>query len=161
MQASTVYTAAAELPVAALRARFPALARAPGCVFFDNAAGAQVPQAVFDAVRTLLLEHNVQRGGRYRQSRAVDAMIADARLVVAGFLNAPRPEEVAFGMNATSFIRLVSLAVAQGLGARDEIVVTELDHEANIATWLALERAGARLKWWRPRADGTLHCEDL
>src|SRR5215468_4325333 len=159
MQASTVHTAAAEFPVAALRARFPALARAPGCVFFDNAAGAQVPQTVLDAVNTQLLEHNVQRGGRYRQSRAVDAMIAASRTAVAAFLNAPRPEEVAFGMNATSFIRLISLAIGQSLGERDELVVTELDHEANVATWLALERLGARLRWWRPRADGTLCSE--
>jgi len=151
----------AVFPVEAVRGRFPALARAPGFVFFDNAAGAQVPQAVFDAVNTHLLEHNVQRGGRYRQSREVDAMIARARTALAGFVNARRPEEIAFGMNATSFIRLISLAVGQGLASRDEIVVTELDHEANVATWLALERTGARLRWWPPRADGVLHAADL
>ena len=140
--------AAATFPVEALRARFPALARANGFAFFDNAAGAQVPEGVLEAVNTHLLEHNVQRGGRYRQSRAVDVMIASARAAVAAFVNARRPEEIAFGMNATSFIRLVSLAVGQRLSARDEIVVTELDHEANVATWLALERMGARIRWW-------------
>ena len=159
MQASNSPSGA--FPVAALRAHFPALARAPGCAFLDNAAGAQVPQAVLAAVNTQLLEHNVQRGGRYRQSRAVDAMIAAARVAVAAFLNASRPEEVAFGMNATSFIRLISLAIGQSLGERDELIVTELDHEANVATWLALERLGATVKWWRPRADGTLASEDL
>ncbi|HEX4387883.1 MAG TPA: cysteine desulfurase-like protein [Steroidobacteraceae bacterium] len=160
MNALTPRTAAA-FPADALRARFPALSRARGFVFFDNAAGAQVPEQVLEAVNTHLIEHNVQRGGRYRHSRAVDAMITGARAAVAAFVNARRPEEISFGMNATSFIRLVSLAVGQGLAARNEIVVSELDHEANVATWLALEAMGARIRWWLPRADGVLHAEDL
>lgn len=56
--------------------------------------------------------------------------------------------EVAFGMNATSFIRLVSLAVGQALGKRNEIVVTDMDHEANVATWMALQRNGVKIVWW-------------
>src|SRR5215472_138549 len=125
-------------PTQTLRAQFPALQRAGSFIFFDNAAGAQVPQRVLDAVTAHLLEHNVQRGGRYAQSIAVDAAIQRARERVAALLNARRPEEVAFGMNATSFIRLVSLAIGQMLGERSEIIVTDLDHEANVATWLAL-----------------------
>src|SRR6266849_3773057 len=62
-------------------------------------------------------------------------------------------------MNATSFIRLVSLAIGQTLGKRNEIVVTDMDHEANVATWLALERA--KILWWKMRDDGNLHVEDL
>src|SRR4029077_8869918 len=108
-----------------------------------------------------LVDHNVQRGGRYPHSIAVDATIARARSSVADFVNARRPEEIAFGMNATSFIRLISLAIGQTLDSRNEIVVTDLDHEANIATWLLLERLGARLVWWKVRADGCLHVEDL
>ncbi|HEY0341697.1 MAG TPA: aminotransferase class V-fold PLP-dependent enzyme, partial [Steroidobacteraceae bacterium] len=95
-------------PAEALRAHFPALQRAGSFVFFDNAAGAQVPQSVLDAVNRHLLDHNVQRGGRYPQSIAVDATIARARASVAAFVNARRPEEIAFGMNATSFIRTIS-----------------------------------------------------
>jgi cysteine desulfurase family protein (TIGR01976 family) len=148
-------------PVTDLRREFPALQRAGDFVFFDNAAGAQVPQRVLDAVNHHLLECNVQRGGRYARSVAVDASIRHARAAVAAFLNASRPEEIAFGMNATSFIRLVSLAIGQGLTGRDEIVVTDLDHEANIATWLLLERAGATLRWWHMRDDGRLHVADL
>ena len=64
-------------------------------------------------------------------------------------------------MNATSFIRLVSLAIGQTLGGRNEIVVTDMDHEANVATWLALERNGARIRWWKMRDDGNLHVDDL
>ncbi len=150
-----------EFPVQALRAQFPALQRAGAFVFFDNAAGAQVPQVVLDAVSRHLVEHNVQRGGRYPQSIAVDATIARARASVAAFINAARPEEVAFGMNATSFIRTISLAVGLNLGERNEIIVTDLDHAANIETWLALERTGAKLVWWKMRADGCLHPQDL
>jgi cysteine desulfurase family protein (TIGR01976 family) len=150
-----------EFPALALRAQFPALQRDPSLVFFDNAAGAQVPQLALDAVNRHLIEHNVQRGGRYPQSVAVDETVASARSSVAALLNANRPEEIAFGMNATSFIRLVSLAIGQTLGARNEIVVTDLDHEANVATWLVLERMGAQFKWWKMRDDGRLHVADL
>jgi cysteine desulfurase family protein (TIGR01976 family) len=148
-------------PAEALRAQFPALQRAGSFVFFDNAAGAQVPQIVLDAVNRHLIEHNVQRGGRYAQSIAVDAAIAHARESVAAFVNARRPEEIAFGMNATSFIRTISLAVGLTLQDRNEIIVTDLDHAANVETWLALERMGARFLWWRTRADGCLYPEDL
>ena len=152
---------APEFPVHSLRRQFPALRSAGADIFFDNAAGAQVPDRVLQAVTRHLIEHNVQRGGRYARSLAVDAMVARARERVAGFVNARRPEEIAFGMNATSFIRAVSLAIGQTLGDRDEIVITDLDHEANIATWLALERMGAQIRWWHVREDGVLHAEDL
>ena len=148
-------------PAETLRAQFPALQRAGSFVFFDNAAGAQVPQSVLDAVNLHLLDHNVQRGGRYPQSIAVDETIARARESVAAFINAPRPEEIAFGMNATSFIRTVSLAIGITLGERNEIIVTDLDHAANVETWLALERMGAKFVWWKMRADGCLHMDDL
>ena len=151
----------AEFPVDRVRRMFPALQRSGSSVFFDNAAGAQIPQKVFDAINDHLLRRNVQRGGRYRESREVDAEIAHARKVVARFLNAAEPGEVAFGMNATSFIRLVSLALSQRLGERREIIVSDLDHEANIATWMALEKEGAVIRWWKVREDGNLHFADL
>lgn len=148
-------------PVGELRGQFPALVHAGEFVFFDNAAGAQVPRLVLDAVNRHLIEHNVQRGGRYPHSIAVDASIAAARESVAAFINAPRTEEIAFGMNATSFIRTISLAVGLTLQERNEIIVTDLDHAANIETWLALEKMGAKFVWWRMRLDGCLHPEDL
>ena len=151
----------AEFPVGRLRRMFPALNRSGSSVFFDNAAGAQVPQKVFDAINDHLLCRNVQRGGRYRESREVDAEIAHAREAVAAFLNAAESDEVAFGMNATSFIRLVSLALSQTLRDRREIIVSDLDHEANIATWMALEQEGAVIHWWKVRDDGNLHFADL
>jgi cysteine desulfurase family protein (TIGR01976 family) len=148
-------------PIAALRATFPALTRPPGFIFLDNAAGAQVPQIVLDAVNHHLLECNVQRGGRYPKSREVDATISRTRQSVSDLVNARDASEIAFGMNATSFIRLVSLAIGQTLGKRNEIVVTDMDHEANVATWLVLEQHGARILWWKMREDGNLHSDDL
>ncbi|MGB5154260.1 MAG: cysteine desulfurase-like protein [Candidatus Sulfotelmatobacter sp.] len=151
----------AAFPIETVRAAFPALLRPPGFIFFDNAAGAQIPQGVLDAVNHHLLEHNVQRGGRYSKSRAVDEMVLRARHSIADLVNARDASEIAFGMNATSFIRLVSLAIGQTLDKRNEIVVTDLDHEANVATWLALERSGAKFCWWKVRDDGNLHLDDL
>ena len=148
-------------PVNSVRRLFPALNSGDGFIFFDNGAGAQIPQSVLDAVCHHLVFRNVQRGGRYRHSQEVDASVDQARQSVATFLNAREPSEVAFGMNATSFIRLVSLAIADILGTRKEIIVSDLDHEANIATWLALQSRGAEIRWWKTREDGTLSMEDL
>lgn len=148
-------------PVESVRASFPALSRSPHFTFFDNAAGAQVPQVVLDAVNHHLLECNVQRGGRYAKSREVDETILRARQGVAELVNARDVSEISFGMNATSFIRLVSLAIGQTLGKRNEIVVTDMDHEANVATWVALENSGAKMRWWKMREDGNLHVDDL
>lgn len=152
---------AVSFPCDRIRSLFPALHEKPDLVFFDNGAGAQVPQDVFDAIHGHLLHRNVQRGGRYTRSMEVDATIAHARESVASLINARNSDEVAFGMNATSFLRLLSLAIGRTLASRNEIVVTDLDHEANIATWLQLEREGARILWWKMREDNNLHVEDL
>jgi cysteine desulfurase family protein (TIGR01976 family) len=148
-------------PIDSIRRLFPALNSGDNFIFFDNGAGAQIPQPVLDAVCHHLVSRNVQRGGRYRHSQEVDASIDQARQSVATLLNAREPSEVAFGMNATSFIRIVSLAISEILGARKEIIVSDLDHEANIATWLALRGKGVEIRWWKVREDGTLHVEDL
>src|SRR5258708_11112270 len=149
----------AEFPIDQIRAAFPALQ--DGFIFFDNAAGAQSPKTVLNDVAHHLLHRNVQRGGRYKQSQEVDEAIAQARTSVALLVNARHPDEISFGMNATSFMRLISLAIGQSLKDRREIIVTDLDHEANIAVWLALEREGAEIRWWNFRDDGRLHPEDL
>jgi cysteine desulfurase family protein (TIGR01976 family) len=149
----------AEFPINKVRAIFPALQN--DFIFFDNAAGAQSPRRVLEAVADHLLHRNVQRGGRYRQSQEVDETIARARTSVGLLVNARHPDEISFGMNATSFMRLISLAVGLSLKERREIIVTDLDHESNIAVWLALEREGAKILWWHFRDDGRLHPEDL
>lgn len=160
--AQTTASPTPAFPIASVREQFPALKRAEPFIYFDNAAGAQAPRRVLDAVARHLLDFNVQRGGRYPKSVEVDRVIASAREKVAVLLNATSPDEVAFGMNATSFIRLVSLALGQTLKSdRPEIVITDLDHHANISTWQELERIGARIAWWRMREDHRLHVEDL
>jgi cysteine desulfurase family protein (TIGR01976 family) len=162
IDAPSAETPAAAFPIERARASFPALRAADPFVFFDNAAGAQIPEDALAEVNRHLVGHNVQRGGRYARSIEVDRVIAEARAKVAAFLGGLDPREVCFGMNATSFIRLVSLAIGQGLeGRRNEIVVTDLDHEANIATWRALQSVRAKIRTWRMREDGRLHVEDL
>jgi cysteine desulfurase family protein (TIGR01976 family) len=147
----------------AVRARFPAL-RAAGDreVFFDNAAGAQVPDEVVDAMRDHLVARNVQRGGRYQKSREVDAAIADARALVAAFLNAESPDEIVFGLNSTSLIRMVAESLRPALRPGDRIVITELDHEANVGPWLRLESSGVTPVAWKVRGPAAaLEVEDL
>ncbi len=148
-------------PVEELRKQFPAIQRAGDFIFLENAGGSQVPQVVVDAVTNHLIDFNVQRMAKYRHSQGVDRNLQAARESVAVLINAARPEEISFGLNATSFIRLVSLGIAKMLEARNEIVVTDMDHDANIATWTALEADGAKIVWWRMREDGTLNPDDL
>ena len=150
-----------DFPVNELRAQFPAIQKAGDFIFLENGGGSQVPQSVIDAVTTHLIDFNVQRMAKYRHSQGVDRNLQAARESVAMLVNAYRPEEISFGLNATSFMRIVSLGIAKTLQHRNEIVVTDMDHDANIATWLALEADGARIVWWHMRDDGTLHTEDL
>ncbi len=149
-----------QFPVDFVRESFPALAE-PDRIFLDNAAGTQVPRSVVDAVAGHLTTRNVQAGGPYGTSEEVDALLRHARESVAVFLNANEPEEVVFGLNATAFIRLVSAAYGELLTAGDQIVVTELDHEANIAPWLALEKRGVEVKFWPVEPDARLDVERL
>jgi cysteine desulfurase family protein (TIGR01976 family) len=148
-------------PVDELRAQFPAITKADGFIFLENAGGSQVPQIVIDAVTRHLIDFNVQRMAKYRHSEGVDRNLQEARESVAILVNAYRPEEISFGLNATSFIRLVSLGIGKMLGERNQIIVTDMDHDANISTWLALEGEGAQILWWRMRDDGLLHVDDL
>ena len=150
----------ADFPIAAVRAAFPALTRPPEFIFFDNAAGAQVPQIVLDAVNHHLLECNVQRGGRYAKSREVDATISRARESVADLVNARDASEIAFGMNATSFIRLVSLAIGQTLASGTRLSSpTWITKPTSPPGWHWNVRG--KIVWWKMRDDGNLHVDDL
>ncbi|MDB5524649.1 MAG: cysteine desulfurase-like protein [Rhizobium sp.] len=160
-QTESIATGRNDFPVDEIRALFPAIQKAGDFIFLENAGGSQVPQTVVDAVANHLIDFNVQRMAKYQHSQGVDRNLDEARESVGLLVNAYRPEEISFGLNATSFIRLVSLGIAKMLGERDEIVVTDMDHDANIATWMALEADGAKIVWWRMHEDGTLHTEDL
>jgi cysteine desulfurase family protein (TIGR01976 family) len=123
------------LDVAAVRARFSALARSTA--FLDGPGGTQTPDSVIEAVAAYLREANANLGGPFETSRRSDAVVADAHEAAARFLGAS-PEEVGFGQNMTTLNFALSRSLARDLQAGDEIVVTRLDHDANVAPWLEL-----------------------
>jgi cysteine desulfurase family protein (TIGR01976 family) len=125
-----------------IRAHFPALERRHNglpVAYFDGPGGTQVPRAVSDAVTEYLLHHNANTHWRYPSSRETDAILAGARETLADLLGAG-PDEVAFGANMTTLTFHLARGLGRGWGPGEEIVVTELDHHANIAPWRALER---------------------
>jgi cysteine desulfurase family protein (TIGR01976 family) len=129
-------------PVEAIRAHFPALARrheGKPVAYFDGPGGSQVPQVVADAMADYLLHHNANTHWSYPTSAETDAAIAGARQALADFFNAS-PSEVAFGNNMTTLTFHISRALGRQWGPSDEIVVTELDHQANVAPWRALAK---------------------
>ena len=126
-----------------IRAAFPALERRHGglpVAYFDGPGGTQVPRAVAEAMTDYLFHHNANTHWAFPTSAETDAALADARQVFADFMNAS-PDEIVFGPNMTSLTYRVSRALGRRLGHGDAIVVTELDHHANIDPWRALERA--------------------
>ncbi|MGH3009399.1 MAG: cysteine desulfurase-like protein [Gaiellaceae bacterium] len=123
--------------VEAIRARFPALRS--GVAFFDGPGGTQVPQSVIDAVAGYLRDSNANLGGAFEASRHSDELVEGAHETAARFLGA-RPEEIAFGANMTTLNFALSRALGRTLAAGDEILVTRLDHDANVAPWLELAR---------------------
>ena len=126
----------------AIRARFPALERKHGgypIAYFDGPGGTQVPREVVDAMGEYLLRHNANTHWHYPTSHETDQLIADARAAVADFLNGS-PNEIAFGANMTTLTFHLARALGRGWGPGDEVIVTELDHHANVAPWRALER---------------------
>lgn len=128
-----------------IRSHFPALQS--GALFFDNPGGTQVPQQVIDAVVNYYQTMNSNTHGAFATSQKSDAMIAEARTAFADFLNARSPNEIVFGPNMTTLTFNVSRALGRYLKPGDEIIVTHLDHDADIAPWLALEERGAVIRW--------------
>ena len=125
-----------------IRAQFPALERrhhGRPVAYFDGPGGTQVPRAVVEAMSDYLLHHNANTHWRYPTSEETDGIIATSRETLAAFLNAG-PDEIAFGANMTTLTFHLGRALGRRWGPGDEIVVTELDHHANVDTWRALER---------------------
>ncbi|MEO7273048.1 MAG: cysteine desulfurase-like protein [Vicinamibacterales bacterium] len=142
MSESVVSAAQAVRPVEAIRAAFPALRRqhrGQAVAYFDGPGGTQVPDVVADRMRDYLLNHNANTHWAYPSSEETDAAIADARLALADFLGAS-PDEIAFGANMTTLTFHVSRALAREWQAGDEVIVTELDHHANVDPWRAVAR---------------------
>lgn len=133
-----------------IRSHFPALERRHGdqlVAYFDGPGGTQVPRSVVAAMNDYLFSHNANTHWLYPTSEETDALIAQSRETLADFLGAS-PDEIAFGANMTTLMFHLSRAIGRSLAAGDEIIVTELDHHANIAPWQALAKErGAVLKW--------------
>jgi cysteine desulfurase family protein (TIGR01976 family) len=124
-----------DLDVAAVRARFPALAT--GAAYLDGPGGSQVPDSVLHAIDACLRESNANLGGAFATSAAADDVMARGRAAAAEFTGG-HPDGIAFGANMTTLNFLLAHAVARTLEPGDEIVVTDLDHDANVSPWLLI-----------------------
>lgn len=136
------------LDIAWIRAQFPALAQTVDgqpAVFFDGPGGTQVPQRVIDAIGNYLINANANTHGAFATSARTDAVIAEAHTAMADLLGCD-PDEVVFGPNMTTLTFAMSRAIGRELGPGDEIVVTRLDHDANVAPWRALEERGVTVR---------------
>lgn len=146
-----------------VRKQFPALnlkVNGNPAAFFDGPGGTQVPQRVIDAMVDYLVRCNANAGGSFLTSRNSDRVISEARMALADFLGS-EPDEVAFGHNTTTLIYQLALALGREAGLRNEIVITEIDHEANRGPWLALEERGFKVREVRlNRETCTLDMED-
>src|SRR5438874_11954255 len=133
---------AAMISIAEIRRQFPALARVYNnypVAYFDGPGGTQVAREVVEAMNDYLFHHNANTHWAYPTSEETDAIIDSARSVLADFLNA-KPEEIVFGANMTTLTFHLARGLAREFARGDEIVITELDHHANIAPWLRLEK---------------------
>jgi cysteine desulfurase family protein (TIGR01976 family) len=143
MTSTAVAPAASDVrPTAEIRDLFPALERrhrGHPVAYFDGPGGTQVPRAVAEAVRDYLLHHNANTHWRYPTSEETDRILAEARASLADLLGAGAAE-IVFGANMTTLTFHLSRALGRGWGPGDEVVITELDHHANVAPWRALER---------------------
>src|SRR5579863_6106998 len=161
-------TSALDLP--SIRAQFPSLAQTVNghpATFLDGPGGTQVPQRVIDAISNYLGRDNANTGGAYSTSRHTDAMIAAARAAMADFLHCAA-DEVAFGPNMTTLTYAMSRAIGRELKPGDEIVVTRLDHDANVSPWLQMaedlnkQDRGVTVRWAEIHdEDCTLEMADL
>jgi cysteine desulfurase family protein (TIGR01976 family) len=139
------------LDISSIRAQFPAFTRTQGgqpVVFFDGPAGSQVPQRVIDASSHAMGYVNANTHGEFVTALESDAMLANAHQAMADFLGADDAKLVAFGPNMTTLTMGLSRALARTWGPGDEVVVTRLDHDANVWPWaLAAKDAGATLRY--------------
>jgi len=144
------------LDLAKIRHQFPPLHG--GTIFLDNPGGTQAVKNCLDHILEYLIESNANHKGAFKTSRASDEIILKTRQAMAEFINADRPEEIIFGQNMTSLTFQLSRSLARMFQPGDEIIVTRLDHDANIAPWLLIAQdRGLNIRWvdFRPE-NGTL-----
>ncbi len=135
-----------------IRSQFPSLSRKADdgtpIIYLDNPAGTQVPQVVIDAVQDYYQTMNANAGGYFATSQDTDAMVESVREKMADFLNAPSSQEIVFGPNMTTLNFSLSRAIGKILSAGDQIILTKMDHDANIAPWLAIaDDYDLTIKW--------------
>jgi cysteine desulfurase family protein (TIGR01976 family) len=139
------------LPIAALRAQFPSLAledHGLPRIYFDNPAGTQVPQVVIDRTLEAMTAKNANLGGYFATTVAADALVNEAHQAMADFYHARSPREIVFGQNMTTLTLHMSRCLARRFSPGDEIVLSRMDHDANVAPWLLLaEDKGLSVRW--------------
>src|SRR5262245_6044900 len=138
-------------PIEALRAQFPSLALKDGGqsrVYFDNPAGTQVPQAVIDRTLEAMIGKNANLGGYFSTTVAADELVNEAHQAMADFYHARSAREIVFGQNMTTLTLHMSRCLARRFSPGDEIVLSRMDHDANVAPWLLLaEDKGLTVRW--------------
>jgi cysteine desulfurase family protein (TIGR01976 family) len=134
-----------------IRPQFPALAETDDGtprIYFDNPAGTQVPQMVVDRMADCLLKSNANLGGHFRTAKLADEVVEGAHAAMADFLNAESPEEIIFGQNMTTITLHLSRSIGRHLSAGDEIILSQMDHDANVYPWVLLARdLDLRIRW--------------
>lgn len=149
------------LDLPTIRSQFPGLQRP--AIFFDNPGGTQIAQPALDRINAYLTGCNANHGGAFPTSQESDAVLDQAHAAIADFFNAARPEEIIFGNNMTTLTLHISRSLSRSWQAGDEIVVTRLDHDANITPWaLAAEERGVTVRRvdFHPE-DGTLNMDEM
>ena len=149
------------LDMSAVRNQFPSLNRPD--VFFDNPGGTQIARQSLARVNSYLLECNANHEGAFETSIASDAILEQAHLAMADFYHASSPEEIVFGNNMTTLTLHISRSISRDWQAGDEIVVTRLDHDANVSPWvLAAQDRECKVSWVDFNLeDGTLNLNQL
>src|SRR5512143_1856296 len=144
-----------------IRQQFPALDRS--AIFFDNPGGTQIAKQSLDRINRYLIECNANHGGAFATSVASDAVLEEAHHAMADFYNAASPNEIIFGNNMTTLTLHISRSISREWKTGDEIVVTRLDHDANVTPWvLAAQDRGVKVNWVDfDVEDGTLRLDDL
>ena len=141
------------LDIEAIRKQFPSLADTDNGVrriYFDNPAGTQVPQSVVDRMSDCLLRGNANIGGHFPTSDLAGEFVDDARQAMADFMNAASPDEIIFGQNMTSLTLHISRSIGKQLAPGDEIILSQMDHDANIEPWVLLARDRDLAIRWLP-----------
>lgn len=156
----------ATFPIDWVRAQFPSLRLSIAgqrAIFLDGPGGTQVPEIVIRAVSDHYRKFNSNLGGQFLTSRKTVEAVRQARITLAEFVNAPQPEEIIFGLNMTSLTFALSRALVRTWDPGAEVVVTSLDHDANVTPWrLATGDSAVTVKIWEVREQGCrLEVEDL